>query len=89
MTPEPWLLLAFAVSVVATFLFTLVAERVGKRLQVLDRPRPGEVQKAVVPRTGGYAMLGGLWLGLLVAYLLRGHFLVDPELGSDWISARS
>ena len=47
--------IAFAVSVVATFLLTLVAERVGKRLQVLDRPRPGEVQKAVVPRTGGYS----------------------------------
>ena len=87
MTPEPWLLLALAVAVVATYLLTLVAERLGRRWAVLDRPRPGEVQRSVVPRTGGYAMLGGLWLSLLVAYLLRGRFLVDPELGSDWLAA--
>jgi UDP-GlcNAc:undecaprenyl-phosphate GlcNAc-1-phosphate transferase len=51
---------------------------------VLDVPRAGEVQLASVPRTGGYAMLAGLWLALLVAYLLRDRFLVDPELGPGW-----
>jgi UDP-N-acetylmuramyl pentapeptide phosphotransferase/UDP-N-acetylglucosamine-1-phosphate transferase len=29
-------------------------------------------------------MLGGLWLALLVAYLLRDRFLIDPELGPEW-----
>src|SRR6202048_474008 len=29
-------------------------------------------------------MLGGLWLGLLVAYLLRDRFLIAPELGPEW-----
>ena len=50
----------------------------------LDEPRPGEVQRWSVPRTGGYAMLVGLWLALLVAYVLRDRFLIDPELGPEW-----
>jgi UDP-GlcNAc:undecaprenyl-phosphate/decaprenyl-phosphate GlcNAc-1-phosphate transferase len=83
-SPLPWLLLAFAVAAVATYLLALGAEAAGRRLRLLDKPRSGEVQQRVVPRTGGYAMLGGLWLALAVAYLLRGHFLVDPELGPVW-----
>src|SRR3954465_10093125 len=51
---------------------------------VLDLPRAGEVQRWAVPRTGGYAMLGGLWLALLVGYVLRGQLLVDADLGPDW-----
>jgi len=47
-------------------------------------PRPGEVQRWSVPRTGGYAMLVGLWLALFVAYLVRDRFLIDPELGPEW-----
>jgi UDP-N-acetylmuramyl pentapeptide phosphotransferase/UDP-N-acetylglucosamine-1-phosphate transferase len=42
------------------------------------------VQRWSVPRTGGYAMVGGLWLALLVAYLLRDRFLIDPDLGPLW-----
>jgi UDP-N-acetylmuramyl pentapeptide phosphotransferase/UDP-N-acetylglucosamine-1-phosphate transferase len=75
---------AFVVATVATYLLALVAERFGQRLGVLDKPRPGEVQRRIVPRTGGYAMLGGLWLALLLAYVLRDHFLIDPELGREW-----
>jgi UDP-N-acetylmuramyl pentapeptide phosphotransferase/UDP-N-acetylglucosamine-1-phosphate transferase len=82
--PTPWLVLAFVVAAGTTFLLARVAERLGKRLGVLDVPRPGEVQRWTVPRTGGYAMLGGLWLALLVAYALRGWFLIDPELGPVW-----
>ena len=29
-------------------------------------------------------MLGGLWLALLVGYLLRDQFLIDPEIGPEW-----
>ena len=29
-------------------------------------------------------MLGGLWLALLVAYVLRSQFLVDPDIGPEW-----
>jgi UDP-N-acetylmuramyl pentapeptide phosphotransferase/UDP-N-acetylglucosamine-1-phosphate transferase len=53
-------------------------------LRLLDVPRPGEVQQSTVPRTGGYAMLAGLWLALLVAYALRDRFLVDPDVGPAW-----
>jgi UDP-GlcNAc:undecaprenyl-phosphate GlcNAc-1-phosphate transferase len=82
--PTPWLGLAFLIAAATTYGLSLVAERFGRRLGVLDEPRPGEVQSASVPRTGGYAMLGGLWLALLVAYLLRDRFLIDPELGREW-----
>src|SRR5919201_4257994 len=87
MTPEPWLLLAFLVAAVTAGGLARLAERYGHRFAVLDAPRPGEVQRTVVPRTGGYAMLGGLWLALGVGYLLRGQFLVDPELGPAWNTA--
>jgi UDP-GlcNAc:undecaprenyl-phosphate/decaprenyl-phosphate GlcNAc-1-phosphate transferase len=82
--PIPWLLLAFGVAAGATFGVAVVAERYGRRLGVLDVPRPGEVQRWTVPRTGGYAMLIGLWLALLVGYLLRSRFLVDPDIGPVW-----
>jgi UDP-GlcNAc:undecaprenyl-phosphate GlcNAc-1-phosphate transferase len=87
MNPVPWLVLAFVVATGVTYALARVAERAGERLGVLDKPRPGELQVKVVPRTGGYAMLGGLWATLLVAYLLRGAFLVDPTVGADWNSA--
>jgi len=82
-----WLTICFVVAAIATFALVLVAERFGQRLGVLDRPRAGEVQQQVVPRTGGYAMLGGLWLALLVGYLLRGSLLVDAQLGPEWNAA--
>jgi UDP-GlcNAc:undecaprenyl-phosphate GlcNAc-1-phosphate transferase len=82
--PTPWLVLAFVVAAGSTYVLARGAERLGRRLGVLDEPRPGEVQQASVPRTGGYAMIGGLWLALLLAYVLRARFLVDPELGPEW-----
>jgi UDP-GlcNAc:undecaprenyl-phosphate/decaprenyl-phosphate GlcNAc-1-phosphate transferase len=82
--PVPWLGLAFVVAVITTFALACLAERFGHRLGVLDIPRPGEVQRWSVPRTGGYAMLGALWLALLIGYVLRDRFLIDPELGPVW-----
>lgn len=84
MNPIPWLGLAFALAVATTFTLACFAERFGRRMGVLDLPRPGEVQRWSAPRTGGYAMLGGLWLALVVAYLLRDRFLIDPEVGPVW-----
>src|SRR5260370_1208598 len=66
--PSLWLALAFLVAASATYALARVAERLGRRLGVVDNPRPGEVQQWSVPRTGGYAMRGGLWLALLVGY---------------------
>jgi UDP-GlcNAc:undecaprenyl-phosphate GlcNAc-1-phosphate transferase len=84
MNTTVWLATSFIVGVVTTYGLALLAERFGRNLGVLDVPRAGEVQRKVVPRTGGYAMLGGLWTALLVGYVLRGWLLVDPELGPDW-----
>jgi UDP-GlcNAc:undecaprenyl-phosphate GlcNAc-1-phosphate transferase len=82
--PIVWLGLAFGVAAITTYALAKAAERLGRRMGVLDQPRPGEVQSAIVPRTGGYAMLGGLWAALIVGYLLRDRFLIDPELGPLW-----
>ena len=46
MSPIPWLLLAFLAAVATTFGLALVAERYGRRLGVMDLPRPGEVQRS-------------------------------------------
>jgi UDP-GlcNAc:undecaprenyl-phosphate/decaprenyl-phosphate GlcNAc-1-phosphate transferase len=82
--PVLWLGAAFVIATISTFGLARGAERIGRRMGVLDQPRPGEVQRWSVPRTGGYAMLGGLWLALLMAYLLRDRFLIDPEIGPLW-----
>jgi UDP-GlcNAc:undecaprenyl-phosphate/decaprenyl-phosphate GlcNAc-1-phosphate transferase len=82
--PTPWLALAFVIAAASTFGLARVAERLGRRMGMLDVPRPGEVQHTSVPRTGGYAMLGGLWLALLVAYVLRNRFLIDVDIGPEW-----
>ncbi len=84
MNPTPWLALAFVIAAGTTFILARLSERLGRRLGVLDEPRAGEVQRWSVPRTGGYAMLGGLWVALLVAYALRDRFLIDPEFGPVW-----
>lgn len=84
MNPIPWLVGVFAIATITTYVLAAQAERLGSRMGVLDAPRPGELQKRIVPRTGGYAMLIGLWLALLIAYLLRDRFLVDPTVGPEW-----
>ncbi|MBI2756002.1 MAG: undecaprenyl/decaprenyl-phosphate alpha-N-acetylglucosaminyl 1-phosphate transferase [Chloroflexi bacterium] len=82
--PAPWLIGAFLAALAATYLLVLMAEHAGERLGVVDAPRPGEVQDRVIPRTGGYAMLGGLWLALALGYAARGWFLSSPGEGADW-----
>ncbi|HEV7662189.1 MAG TPA: MraY family glycosyltransferase [Chloroflexota bacterium] len=84
MNPIPWLGIAFLIATITTYFLAQGTEKLGRRMGVLDDPRPGEVQRTSVPRTGGYAMLGGLWLALLVGYLLRDKFLIDPQLGREW-----
>ncbi len=79
-----WLAVAFVVAAATTYALAVLTERFGRRLGVVDVPRAGEVQRHAVPRTGGYAMLGGLWLALLVGYILRSRLLVDPDLGPEW-----
>jgi UDP-GlcNAc:undecaprenyl-phosphate GlcNAc-1-phosphate transferase len=71
MSLQLWLLAVAAVGWLASFWLTGVARQLGHLLGILDRPRPGELQRAVTPRSGGYAMLIGLWLAMMVMALLR------------------
>jgi len=54
-----------------TFALTGIAQRLGELLGAVDRPRPGEVQLRSIPRSGGYAVLAGLWAAVVVIVALR------------------
>jgi UDP-GlcNAc:undecaprenyl-phosphate GlcNAc-1-phosphate transferase len=71
MSVAAWLLLIVLAGWLTTFALTGTARRLGELLGAVDRPRPGEVQRRTVPRSGGYAMLAGLWLAIAVIVLLR------------------
>ena len=64
----------FAISLAGwatAFALTGVARGLGELVGAVDRPRAGEVQLRSVPRSGGYAVLAGLWLALVVIVALR------------------
>ncbi|MGE5620839.1 MAG: glycosyltransferase family 4 protein [Sphingomonadaceae bacterium] len=71
--------LVFAVAWLGTYLLTFAAIRFGHWTGILDRPRLGEVQKRVTPRTGGYA----LFLGFLGATLV-GVYLIPRSEQESW-----
>jgi len=71
MSKEISLALVFAVAVAACYLLTFVAAEFGRRTGIIDKPRPGEVQSRVIPRTGGYALFFGFVIAVMVgAYLI-------------------
>ena len=64
----------FAISLAGwatAFTLTGVARGLGELVGAVDRPRAGEVQLRSVPRSGGYAVLAGLWLALVVIVALQ------------------
>ena len=88
MPKETSLILVFAIAVAASYLLTPVAALFGRRTGVVDKPRPGEVQSRVIPRTGGYALFFGFLIAVLVgAYLIprsemEAHRLLGVMLGA-------
>jgi UDP-GlcNAc:undecaprenyl-phosphate/decaprenyl-phosphate GlcNAc-1-phosphate transferase len=66
-----WLTSAALITAVVSLGLVGYAVRLGHRLGFVDAPRPGEVQRVVTPRTGGYAMLAAVWVGVAVSQLLR------------------
>jgi len=72
--PEPSLLAAlgalFALAAGAGFLFSGLAARLGRRWGLLDYPRRNELQRDVVPRSGGYGICAAFVLAVLVSLLL-------------------
>lgn len=80
MTAAAWLPLTFLTGLAASFVLVGVARDYGGRLGLIDRPRAGEVQARVVPRSGGYGMLVGLWLAVLASVALRpGDIPANPS----------
>jgi len=78
-----WVLAVASLGALATYVLVGVAVRRGRALGLVDSPRPGEVQLRAVPRTGGYAILLGLWLAVGLAYFGRPGGLEGGE-GDDW-----
>ncbi len=69
-TVWPWLLLVFVVATAAAAVLVIAAERAGRALGLVDRPRSGETQQRALPRTGGYGVLVAFWLAIGVSYLV-------------------
>src|SRR5437763_12796661 len=64
-----WYLLVAAIASASAVLFVLVAERVGRAAGLVDRPRRGELQEYILPRTGGYGVLAACWLAILFGFV--------------------
>jgi UDP-GlcNAc:undecaprenyl-phosphate/decaprenyl-phosphate GlcNAc-1-phosphate transferase len=78
-----WTLGVAVLGAIASFALVGLAIRRGSGLGIVDAPRPGELQKYVVPRTGGYAMLLALWLAVALAVFGRpGDIAANPD--DDW-----
>ncbi len=67
---ELWLLGVFVVAAGAAFVLTGAAGQIGQRLGMLDYPRRNELQRSVVPRTGGYGICAAFVLAVLASLLI-------------------
>ncbi|MHB1005636.1 MAG: glycosyltransferase family 4 protein [Chloroflexota bacterium] len=74
MEPLLSLALVFLVAMLSALVFVPLAGQLGRKLGLVDRPRQGEVQKGVMPRTGGYGMVLAAFLGFGVSILLLPRF---------------
>ncbi|HKP94548.1 MAG TPA: MraY family glycosyltransferase [Fibrobacteria bacterium] len=63
---------AFALSGVATGLFTPLAIRVARRFDIVDKPNARKVQVKPVPRLGGAAVLTGILFSFLLLLVFSG-----------------
>lgn len=64
----------FATSLTLGLVLTPIAARVGARYGIVDRPRDGELQNALLPRVGGYALTVAYLAGIGVSFLLFERF---------------
>lgn len=72
------LLTLFGLTFATSVALTPLVRRVGMRLGMVDRPRPGELQRWVVARTGGYALIGAFAIGVLAS------LVVLPRTDEEW-----
>lgn len=62
------------VSFLSSLFLTPVARHFGVRLGFIDRPRPGEIQKQPIARTGGYAIFAAFVIGIALSLPLVPRF---------------
>src|SRR5579884_1381688 len=67
------MVVALGTSVAGCLVLTPVAGWLGRRFGMVDRPRPGELQKAQTPRSGGYALLAAFLLAIGASVPLVPH----------------
>lgn len=73
--------LVFFIALIASLILTPVARTVGVRLGFIDTPRPGEVQRKPIARTGGYAIFVAFAIALAVSLALFPRFADEyPKL---------
>ena len=60
----------FVVALATSLTLTPVAARWSRRVGLVDRPRPGEVQRAAIPRAGGHGIYIAFVLAVLVSLWL-------------------
>jgi UDP-GlcNAc:undecaprenyl-phosphate GlcNAc-1-phosphate transferase len=75
----PGFALVFAIAFVIALGVTPIARRVGRRLDVQDRPGGRRRHRGVMPRTGGVAMYAGFTLAVLATVILP-QVLFPPRL---------
>ena len=61
--------IVFVASLVASLALTPLVRRLCIRVGLVDRPRPGELQKWVVARGGGYALIAAFTVGVGISFL--------------------
>ena len=64
------LLVVFAATLVASLLLTPASRQIGIVLGMVDKPRAGELQRRIVARTGGYALIAAVVVGLAVSLVI-------------------
>jgi UDP-GlcNAc:undecaprenyl-phosphate GlcNAc-1-phosphate transferase len=64
--PTWQMLVTFALALAGGLVFTPLAARWSRAVGLVDRPRPGEVQRAATPRAGGH----GIYLPFVIAVLV-------------------
>lgn len=75
----PGFLLVFAVAFLIALGLTPVARRVGRNLDVQDRPGGRRKHRGAIPRTGGVAMYAGFIVAVLLTLFLPSN-LLPPRL---------
>lgn len=71
--------LVFVVAFLGALLLTPLSSRIGIAVGLVDTPRPGELQRRPVPRSGGYAVFAAFFLAVAASLLV-----LPRDAGESW-----